>query len=84
MEHAGIVFPDEYVRHGKPLIYDGQEIVLSSELEEIATFYATMPEDGPQLLVPLAKRFKIIFSRTLRKPWARRVSLRNSLNVTLA
>lgn len=49
MEHAGISFPAPYFRHGRPLVYDGHAIVLPSELEEIATFYAAMPEDGPQL-----------------------------------
>ncbi len=49
LEHAGIVFPEEYIRHNKPLLYDGKPIHLPSELEEIATFYAAMPEDGPQL-----------------------------------
>lgn len=49
LEHAGIIFPDTYKRHGVPLLYDGKPLVLPSELEEIATFYAAMPEDGPQL-----------------------------------
>ena len=49
LEHSGISFPPPYERHGVPLIYDGQPTVLPAELEEIATFYAAMPEDGPQL-----------------------------------
>ena len=49
LEHAGISFPPPYVRHGVPLLYDEQPTVLPAELEEIATFYAAMPEDGPQL-----------------------------------
>lgn len=66
MEHAGIIFPDEYVKHGKPLIYDGQEIVLSSELEEIATFYAAMPEDGPQLGGPSRETFQKNFFKDFK------------------
>ena len=49
LEHAGIIFPENYERHGKPLMYDGRAIVLPAEHEEIASFYAAMPEDGPQL-----------------------------------
>ena len=64
LEHAGIIFPDSYKRHGVPLVYDGKPIVLPSELEEIATFYAAMPEDGPQLGGPSRDTFKRISSRT--------------------
>ena len=58
LEHAGIIFPDTYKRHGVPLIYDGKPLVLPSELEEIATFYAAMPEDGPQLGGPSRETFQ--------------------------
>jgi DNA topoisomerase-1 len=58
LEHAGIIFPDTYQRHNVPLIYDGKPIVLPSELEEIATFYAAMPEDGPQLGGPSRETFQ--------------------------
>ena len=49
MEHAGIAFPPPYEKHGIPLLYDGEAITLPAPLEEIATFYAAMPTDGPQL-----------------------------------
>lgn len=49
LEHTGIKFAPPYVRHNYPLFYDGKEIELNNEQEEIATFYAAIPEDGPQL-----------------------------------
>jgi DNA topoisomerase I len=49
LEHPGILFPASYVRHGVPLLYDGAPVDLTLEQEEIATFYASIPEDGPQL-----------------------------------
>ena len=49
MEHPGISFPPAYQPHHIPLLYKGKEVVLNSEQEEIASFYAAMPEDGPQL-----------------------------------
>ena len=49
LEHAGVVFPPPYQRHNVPLIYDGKPVTLTDEQEEIVTFYAAMPEDGPQL-----------------------------------
>jgi hypothetical protein len=49
LEHPGIFFPASYVSHGVPLLYDGAPVELTLEQEEIATFYAAIPEDGPQL-----------------------------------
>ena len=49
LEHAGIIFAPPYVRHNVPLIYDGEKIKLTLEQEELASFYAAMPDDGPQL-----------------------------------
>ncbi|KAG5177642.1 hypothetical protein JKP88DRAFT_169920 [Tribonema minus] len=49
LEHNGMSFPDEYEPHGVPLMYDGEEMELSPEDEEIATFFADVPLDGPQL-----------------------------------
>jgi hypothetical protein len=44
-----MMFPDEYIPHGIPLLYDGEEIELTAEDEEFATFYADVPLDGPQV-----------------------------------
>mmetsp|Transcript_10338 Transcript_10338/g.10407 ORF Transcript_10338/g.10407 Transcript_10338/m.10407 type:complete len:829 (+) Transcript_10338:118-2604(+) len=50
LEHTGIVFPPPYVRHNVPLLYDGKPIhSLTKAQEELITFYAAMPDDGPQL-----------------------------------
>ena len=49
LEHPGVLFPPPYTRHDVPLLYDGNPIELNDEQEEICTFYASMPDDGPQL-----------------------------------
>jgi DNA topoisomerase-1 len=38
--HNGVLFPDPYIPHKVPLIYDGKKIVLDPESEEYATIYA--------------------------------------------
>ena len=38
--HNGVKFPKEYVKKDIPLIYDGKEIILDKESEEIAFLYA--------------------------------------------
>lgn len=49
LEHPGVVFAPPYIPHGVPLYYDGNPVKLTPEQEEVATFYAAMPLDGPQL-----------------------------------
>ena len=55
LEHAGVVFAPPYVKHNVPLLYDGQRVELNAEQEEIATFFAAMPLDGPQLGNPTTR-----------------------------
>lgn len=55
LEHAGVVFAPPYIKHNIPLLYDGNPVELNAEQEEIATFYAAMPMDGPQLGNPKSK-----------------------------
>ena len=55
LEHAGIVFAPAYVPHRKPLIYNGKPIVLTPPQEEVASFFAAIPADGPQLGNPKTK-----------------------------
>lgn len=55
MEHAGICFAGPYTPHKVPLVYDGKEMVLTPEQEEIASFFAAIPADGPQLGNPKTK-----------------------------
>lgn len=49
LEHTGVVFAPDHVRHQVPLMYDGERVELTVEQEELATFYASIPADGPQL-----------------------------------
>lgn len=39
-EHNGVLFPDPYIPHKKPLIYNGEKIILDPQSEEYATIYA--------------------------------------------
>jgi hypothetical protein len=70
LEHPGILFPAAYVSHHVPLLYDGQPVELTVEQEEIATFYAAIPDDGPQLGNPKTRQvfqqnFFVDFKATL-------------------
>ncbi len=49
LQHAGVIFAPAYQPHRVPLRYDGKPVVLTAEQEEVASFYAAIPEDGPQL-----------------------------------
>ncbi|CAM9869136.1 unnamed protein product, partial [Phaeothamnion confervicola] len=49
IEHNGVNFSAEYEPHGVKMLYDGTPLVLTAEEEEVASFYANVPEDGPQL-----------------------------------
>lgn len=44
LEHNGVLFPPEYIPHGIPLVYNGQDIVLPGEVEEVAGFFAALLE----------------------------------------
>ena len=44
LEHAGVLFAPDYVRHGVRPLYDGQPVELTEEQEEMATSYAVMLE----------------------------------------
>ena len=56
LEHAGVTFEPQYVPHNVPLVYEGAPVKLTPRQEELATFYASMPEDGPQLSVKGGQR----------------------------
>ena len=49
LEHNALCFPPEYKPHNVPLLHKGKPVALTPECEELATFYALCPEDGPQL-----------------------------------
>jgi DNA topoisomerase I len=40
LEHNGVLFPPEYVKHNVPVIYKGKKIILDEASEEFATLYA--------------------------------------------
>jgi len=40
LEHNGVLFPPPYQPHNVKLLYDGKEVNLTPEQEEVATFYA--------------------------------------------
>ena len=60
LEHAGISFAPPYVPHGIPIKYDGSVLHLTQEQEEMASFYAALPDDGPQLGIP---KTRVVFQR---------------------
>lgn len=56
LEHPGVVFAPPYRPHHVPLVYDGAEVELTPEQEELASFFAVIPEDGPQLGNPATRK----------------------------
>lgn len=40
LSHNAVMFPPEYEPHGLPLIYNGRQVKLTAQAEEVATFYA--------------------------------------------
>ena len=44
LEHNGVVFPPPYEAHGIPLVYDGHDVKLLPQEEEVATFFAVMKD----------------------------------------
>ena len=41
LEHRGLLFTPDYVPHGVPLVYDGEQVQLGAEAEEVASFFAS-------------------------------------------
>jgi DNA topoisomerase-1 len=42
LEHHGVIFPADYSPHGIPMLYNGEPKALSSEQEEVATWWAAV------------------------------------------
>ena len=40
LDHNGVVFAPEYMAHGVTMLYEGEEVALTPDQEEIATMYA--------------------------------------------
>ena len=56
LEHPGVFFAAPYAQHHIPLLYDGQRVELNAEQEELASFFALIPLDGPQLGNPTVRK----------------------------
>lgn len=72
LEHNGVLFPPPYKPHHVPLLYNGKEVELTPVQEEVATFFAAIPNDGPQLGNPktakiFTKNFFADFKKVLGK-----------------
>lgn len=68
LEHNGVMFPPPYKPHHVPLLYNGEEVELTPSQEEVASFYAAIPKDGPQLGNPkTAKIFNKNFFTDFKK-----------------
>ncbi|KAH7488152.1 hypothetical protein PRNP1_007405 [Phytophthora ramorum] len=68
LEHNGVMFPPPYQPHHVPLIYNDKEVELTPTQEEVASFYAAIPKDGPQLGNPkTAKIFNKNFFTDFKK-----------------
>ena len=68
LEHHGVNFPPAYTPHGIKLSYDGAEVDLTPAQEEVATMYASMPLDGPQLGDPKVATPGMINGRSPSRP----------------
>merc|ERR1711904_45035 len=41
-EHHGLMFAPDYEPHGQPLIYDGKEVKLPVDAEEVGTYWSAV------------------------------------------
>ena len=71
LHHQGVYFAPEYVPHNIPLLYEGKEVKLESEAEEVATFFAgvlnTDYEKNPVFCANFFEDFKQVLNRTSHK-----------------
>jgi DNA topoisomerase I len=74
IEHAGVLFPPEYEPHGVKMLYgEGEakrEITLTPAQEEIATMYAGIAKDGPQLGKPITAK---VFNKNVWRDFSKRL-----------
>ena len=68
MEHPGVSFAAPYVPHGVPLLYEGVRVALPPAAEEIASAYAVIGPDTPQLAAPKTAR---IFKKNVWESFAK-------------
>ncbi|GMF58493.1 unnamed protein product [Phytophthora fragariaefolia] len=78
LEHNGVMFPPPYQPHKVPMVYNGKDIELTPSQEEIASFYAAIPKDGPQLGNPkTAKIFNKNFFTDFKKVLGKHHEVKN-------
>ena len=57
LEHAGVLFPPAYEPHGVPLVYDGNDVLLNPQEEEVASMFAIMKDTDYALKQVFVKNF---------------------------
>ena len=67
LEHSGVYFPPEYQPHGVKMIYDGKEIALEPEAEEVVGFFAALIETDYARNPTFVKNFFDDFRATLER-----------------
>lgn len=67
LQHNGVLFPPEYIPHGIPLVYAGEEIVLPAEAEEVAGFLTALLETEDAKNEMFAKNFFEDFRSSLTR-----------------
>jgi DNA topoisomerase-1 len=68
MEHTGVIFPPPYEPHGVRMRYEGAEVELTPEQEELATYYAQVSKDSLQLANPKTAR---VFNKNFFRDFVR-------------
>lgn len=82
LEHTGVYFPPAYVPHGVKILYDNVAVDLTPEQEEMATFFAAVGKEAPQLKVrrtlsPARVRARLSCAPDSRSPVRDASALRN-------
>lgn len=75
LEHNGVYFPPEYQPHGVKMRYNGKEIDLEPEAEEVAGFFAALLETDYAKNPTFAKNFFDDFRATLVRINSRAASI---------
>eukprot|EP00959_Pyramimonas_sp_CCMP1952_P329717 6903378-Pyramimonas_sp.AAC.2 len=57
LQHSGVLFPPAYEPHGVPLYYDGEEVLLTPEEEEVASMFAIMKDTDYAAKMVFVKNF---------------------------
>ncbi|GBB97857.1 hypothetical protein RclHR1_03090015 [Rhizophagus clarus] len=72
LEHNGVYFPPEYVPHNVKMKYNGKDVHLEPEAEEVATFYAaalnTEHVENPTFNENFFRDFKMVLAKSNKNP----------------